>query len=102
MRVLTANSNYSGGWRRRRGNSTQTRRYRRQTILHPLRDALEGTDVKVYAGEAVAQVAAGGDSDVAVNALVGYAGLAPTVAAPERAGETRAGEQESLSWAANT
>ena len=47
-----------------------------------LRDALEDTDVKVYAGEeAVAQVAAGGDTDVAVNALVGYAGLAPTVAA---------------------
>ena len=29
----------------------------------------------------MAQVAAGGDTDVAVNALVGYAGLAPTVAA---------------------
>lgn len=59
-----------------------------------LRDALEDTDVKVYAGEeAVAQVAAGGDTDVAVNALVGYAGLAPTVAALGAGQETRAGEQ---------
>lgn len=48
----------------------------------PLRDALAGTDTKVYAGEeAVAQLAAAGDTEVVVNALVGYAGLAPTVAA---------------------
>ena len=38
--------------------------------------------MKVYAGEdAVRQVAAGGDTQVVVNALVGYAGLHPTVAA---------------------
>ncbi|WP_300869234.1 1-deoxy-D-xylulose-5-phosphate reductoisomerase [uncultured Alistipes sp.] len=48
----------------------------------PLRDALADTDTKVYAGEeAVAQVAAAGGTEVVVNALVGYAGLAPTVAA---------------------
>lgn len=47
-----------------------------------LRRALADTDTKVYAGEeAVTQVAAAGDTDVVVNALVGYAGLAPTVAA---------------------
>ncbi len=40
------------------------------------------TDTKVYAGEeAVAQVAAAGGTEVVVNALVGYAGLAPTIAA---------------------
>ena len=48
----------------------------------PLRETLADTDIKVYAGEeAVEQVAGAGDTDVAVNALVGYAGLAPTVAA---------------------
>ena len=48
----------------------------------PLRDALADTDTKVYAGEeAVAQVAAAGGTEVVVNALVGYAGLAPTIAA---------------------
>jgi len=39
----------------------------------PLREALADTDIKVYAGEeAVEQVAGAGDTDVAVNALVGY------------------------------
>ena len=53
----------------------------------PLRNALADTDVKVYAGaDAVAQVAAAGDSDVVVNALVGYAGLAPTVATLQEIG----------------
>ena len=82
VRVLTANRN----WQRL---ATQAREFDADTAViaderyyGQLRDALAGTDVKVYAGEdAVAQVAAGGDTDVVVNALVGYAGLAPTVAA---------------------
>ena len=62
-----------------------------------LRDALAGTDTKVYAGEeAVAQVAAGGGTDVAVNALVGYAGLAPTVAAIEAGKKLALANKESL------
>ncbi|MDE5622697.1 MAG: 1-deoxy-D-xylulose-5-phosphate reductoisomerase, partial [Alistipes sp.] len=63
----------------------------------PLRDALADTDIKVYAGEeAVAQVAAAGDIDVAVNALVGYAGLAPTVAALTAGKKLALANKESL------
>ncbi len=55
------------------------------------------TDTKVYAGEeAVAQVAAGGDTDVVVNALVGYAGLAPTVATLRAGKKLALANKESL------
>ena len=63
----------------------------------PLRNALADTDVKVYAGaDAVAQVAAAGDSDVVVNALVGYAGLAPTVATLQAGKKLALANKESL------
>ncbi len=63
----------------------------------PLRDALADTDVKVYAGQdAVAQVAAAGDTDVVVNALVGYAGLAPTVATLRAGKKLALANKESL------
>lgn len=62
-----------------------------------LRDALADTDIKVYAGaDAVAQVAAAGDSDVVVNALVGYAGLVPTVAALRAGKKLALANKESL------
>ena len=81
-RILTAHRN----WRQL---ALQAREFDADTVViadescyAPLRDALSDTDVKVYAGEdAVRQVAAGGDTQVVVNALVGYAGLHPTVAA---------------------
>ncbi len=77
--VLTAHRN----WRRL---AEQARAFDAATVViadpslyEPLRDALADTDTKVFAGEeAVAQVAAAGDTQVVVNALVGYAGLAPT------------------------
>ena len=82
VRVLTANSNWQRLAAQAREFDTDTAVIADKRYYTQLRDALEDTDVKVYAGEeAVAQVAAGGDTDVAVNALVGYAGLAPTVAA---------------------
>jgi len=63
----------------------------------PLKEALADTDTKVYAGEeAVAQVAGGGDTDVVVNALVGYAGLAPTVATIEKRKKLALANKESL------
>ena len=47
-----------------------------------LKAALAELPVKVYAGaEAIGQVAASGTVDTVVNALVGYSGLLPTVAA---------------------
>ncbi len=63
----------------------------------PLRETLADTDIKVYAGEeAVEQVAGAGDTDVAVNALVGYAGLAPTVAVLRAGKKLALANKESL------
>lgn len=62
-----------------------------------LSEALADTDIKVYAGgEAVAQVAAAGNVDVVVNALVGYAGLAPSVAALRAGKKLALANKESL------
>ena len=50
-----------------------------------LRQALDGTSIKVYAGEeALRQVVQSGQVDVVVNALVGYVGLMPTIAAGKK------------------
>ena len=82
VRVLTANRNWQRLAAQAREFDADTAVIADERYYGQLRDALAGTDVKVYAGEdAVAQVAAGGDTDVVVTALVGYAGLAPTVAA---------------------
>lgn len=49
-----------------------------------LREALAHLPVKVYAGtEAIEQVVRGDSADVVVNALVGYAGMMPSLAAVE-------------------
>lgn len=62
-----------------------------------LRETLAGHPVKVYAGEeAVLQVAAAGNVDTVVNALVGYAGLLPTVAAVEAGKKVALANKESL------
>ena len=95
--VLTAHRN----WRRL---AEQARAFDAATVViadpslyEPLRDALADTDTKVFAGEeAVAQVAAAGDTQVVVNALVGYAGLAPTVAAIEAGKKLALANKESL------
>ncbi len=63
----------------------------------PLKEALKDTDIKVYAGnEAVAQCAAQGSVSTVVNALVGYAGLHPTVAALEAGHKLALANKESL------
>ena len=82
VRILTAHRNWEQLARQAREFDADTVVIADKQHYQSLCEALEGTDTKVYAGEeAVAQVASGGDSDVVVNALVGYAGLAPTVAA---------------------
>lgn len=96
-RILTAHSNW-------RLLAEQARQFDADTVViadesryAALRDALADTDVKVYAGEeAVRQVAAGGDTEVVVNALVGYAGLHPTVAALEAGKKLALANKESL------
>lgn len=63
----------------------------------PLRDALRPHPVKVYAGdEAIRQVVGAGNVDTVVNALVGYAGLLPTVAAVEHGKKVALANKETL------
>ena len=84
VRVLTAHRNWERLAEQARAFDVDTVVIADEAYYPALREALADTDTKVYAGEeAVAQVAAGGDTEVVVNALVGYAGLAPTVAAIE-------------------
>ena len=62
-----------------------------------LSEALAAYPIKVYAGdEAVAQVASDDNVDVVVNALVGYAGLLPTVAAVKRSKKIALANKETL------
>ena len=59
--------------------------------------ALASYPIKVYAGDdAVAQVASDDNVDVVVNALVGYAGLLPTVAAIKRSKKIALANKETL------
>ena len=63
----------------------------------PLKEALATTDVKVYAGaKAMEDVAAAANVDVVVNALVGYAGLLPTVAAVRKGKKIALANKETL------
>ena len=97
VRTLTARSNWQRLAEQARAFDAATVVIADKQLYAPLRDALADTDIKVYAGdEAVAQVAAAGDIDVAVNALVGYAGLAPTVAALSAGKKLALANKESL------
>lgn len=63
----------------------------------PLKEALADLPVKVYAGDdAVRQVAGRGNVDVVVNAIVGYAGLEPTVEAVKNGKKLAMANKESL------
>ncbi|MFI3306285.1 MAG: 1-deoxy-D-xylulose-5-phosphate reductoisomerase [Rikenellaceae bacterium] len=60
-------------------------------------ERLANYPIKIYAGEeAVRQVASNSEVDVVVNALVGYAGLLPTVAAIEAGKKVALANKESL------
>ena len=62
-----------------------------------LKEALANHPIKVFAGEeAITQIVAGNEIDVVVNALVGYAGLHPTVAAIEAGKKIALANKESL------
>lgn len=62
-----------------------------------LRDALSEYPIKVYAGaDALEQVVAGGGVDVVVNALVGYAGMKPSVATVRAGKKLALANKESL------
>ena len=68
-----------------------------ESKYEPLRRALSGRPVKVYAGDdAIRQVVQAATVDVVVNALVGYAGLLPTVAAIEAGKKVALANKETL------
>lgn len=97
VRVLTAHRNWERLAQQAREFDVDTVVIADEQCYTPLREALADTDTKVYAGEeAVAQVAGGGDTEVVVNALVGYAGLAPTVAALDKGKKLALANKESL------
>ena len=73
------------------------------SLYEPLSQALAAYPIKVYAGEeAVAQVAAEDNVDVVVNALVGYAGLMPTIAAIKKSKKIALANKETLVVAGQT
>ncbi len=97
VRTLTAHRNWERLAAQAREWDADTAVIADERFYAPLRDALAGTDTKVYAGsEAVAQVAGAASTDVVVNALVGYAGLAPTVAALRAGKKLALANKESL------
>lgn len=62
-----------------------------------LRQALAHLPVKVYAGaKAIEQTVRGGSADVVVNALVGYAGMIPSLAAVQTGKKLALANKESL------
>lgn len=68
-----------------------------ESLYEPLAAELADSDVKVYAGSrAVAQVVTGAAVDTVVNALVGYSGLLPTVAAVEAGKKVALANKETL------
>ncbi len=95
--TLTANSN----WQRL---AEQAREFEPDSVVIAdeqcyvqLRNALRDLPVKVYAGkEAIEQCAAAGNVQTVVNALVGYAGLHPTVEALKAGKKLALANKESL------
>ena len=67
-----------------------------ETCLAELRDALAGTDIRVAAGQSGLCEAAGRGADITVAAIVGCAGLAPTMAAIEQGGIIALANKEAL------
>lgn len=97
LRVLTAHRNWERLAQQAREFDVDAVAIADESHYTRLCDALADTDVKVYAGTAaVTQLAAAGDTETVVNALVGYAGLAPTVAALGRGKRLALANKESL------
>ncbi len=68
-----------------------------ETLYAQTCEALKNYPIKVYtSSDAIAQVVQGSDVDVVVNALVGYAGLHPTVSAIKAGKKVTLANKESL------
>lgn len=68
-----------------------------EQFYSPLKEALADTDIKVFAGEhAVEEAVCNSQISTVVNALVGYAGMVPTVRAIEHRKKVALANKESL------
>lgn len=95
--TLTAHTNWQRLARQAREMEPDSVVIADKSFYEPLKQALADLPVKVWAGEeAVAQAAEAGNVDVVVNALVGYAGLVPTVRALEAGKKVALANKESL------
>lgn len=95
--TLTANSNWELLARQAAEFDADSVVIADERYYKPLCEALAGTDVKVYAGsEAVEQVVDNACVDVVVNALVGYAGMMPTLRAAQKGKKIALANKESL------
>ena len=68
-----------------------------KSLYQNVKDALAGDPIKVFAGdEALSQVVTGGEVDTVVNALVGYAGMLPSLSAVKAGKRLALANKESL------
>lgn len=96
-RILTAGNNWELLARQAIEFDADTVVIANENFYKPLQEALADYPIKVYAGDdAISQVVSGKEIDVVVNALVGYAGLHPTVAAIEAGHKVALANKESL------
>ncbi|MEG1885739.1 MAG: 1-deoxy-D-xylulose-5-phosphate reductoisomerase [Alistipes sp.] len=97
VRILTANRNWELLARQAIALDVDAVVIADKTLYEPLKAALTTCPIKVYAGEeALEQVVRSAEVDVVVNALVGYAGLHPTIAALEAGKKVALANKESL------
>ena len=68
-----------------------------KSLYNNVKEALAGEPIKVFAGdEALSQVVTGGEVDTVVNALVGYAGMLPSLSAGRAGKRLALANKESL------
>ncbi|AXU19340.1 1-deoxy-D-xylulose-5-phosphate reductoisomerase [Novosphingobium sp. THN1] len=94
--ALTANGDAEGLAKLAREFGAEVAVVADETALPALREALGGTNVQAAAGSAALIEAASRGADITVAAIVGCAGLAPTMAAIERGGVIALANKEAL------
>ncbi|QOV93083.1 1-deoxy-D-xylulose-5-phosphate reductoisomerase [Novosphingobium sp. ES2-1] len=94
--ALTANGDAEGLARLAREFGAEVAVVADEVALPALREALDGTSIHAAAGPAALIEAASRGADITVAAIVGCAGLAPTMAAIERGGVIALANKEAL------
>ncbi|MCB2072960.1 MAG: 1-deoxy-D-xylulose-5-phosphate reductoisomerase [Novosphingobium sp.] len=94
--ALTANGNCAELARLAREFSAEIAVIADESRLAELRDALSGSDIEAAGGESALVEAAARSADITIAAIVGCAGLAPTMAAIEQGGIVGLANKEAL------